>query len=94
MSAVAKIRSVAFACGIVGVMVSISLVVGSFIRHVDTTNYIKQAEEGVPWVDSGLVSAFAGFVFCLMGRRWWRVAGVTLALLLLIWWFLIAESLF
>jgi hypothetical protein len=74
-------------------MISIVAVIGSFLRPVDTTDYFKQADEGRPWVQSGLLSAMAGLVLCFFGKRWWRVAGVFLALLLLIWWFLIGESL-
>jgi hypothetical protein len=94
MRLITRIRIALFACGAAGVMLSLSLVIGSFLRHVDTTDYLKQANEGVPWVRWGLGSALIGFALCFLGRNWWRLAGLSLGLLLSVWWFLIAESLY
>jgi hypothetical protein len=89
-----KVRPVMFALGVAGILLSLSAFVGSYFRHVDTTDYFKQADEGVPWVEFGLASSTAGFVFSFFGRRWQRAAAVGLSLLLLILWFFVAESLY
>jgi uncharacterized membrane protein YbjE (DUF340 family) len=94
MSTAVIIRRTLFVCGVVSVLLSVSLVVGSFIRHVDTNDYLKQADEGVPWVRWGLGSSLLGFVFGFFGNKWWRVATVITALLLLVLWYLIGESLY
>jgi hypothetical protein len=93
MISATRIRSGVFVCGIAGIIISMAVVVGSYLRPINTTDYIQQAEEAVPWVQSGFLSAMAGLVLCFFGKKWWRVAGVSVALLLLIWWFLIGESL-
>ena len=94
MIAISRIRIVLFIFGASAVLLSLSLVIGSFFRHVDTTDYLKQADEGVPWVIWGLCSAIAGIVLCWFGRRWWRVAGLLSSVLLLIWWYLVGVSLY
>jgi len=92
--AVTRVRNALFVCGIAGVLLSLSLVIGSFLRHVDTANYLKQADEGVPWVRWGFGSAVVGLLLCCFGKRWWRIAGLISAVFLVVWWCLIAESLY
>jgi hypothetical protein len=89
----ARIRTALFACGIAGLTLSLSLVIASFLRHVDTTDYFKQADEARPWISWGFDTAAAGFVLSFFGRRWWRAVTVALCLLLLTFWFMQMESL-
>jgi hypothetical protein len=86
MIAFGKIRSVAFAFGVAAVVVSLGLVGGSYLRPVDSMDYFKQADEARPWIGWGFDCAALGLFLCFFGRRWWRVAGIALALLLSIWW--------
>jgi hypothetical protein len=60
MISATKIRSGVFVCGIAGIIISAAVVVASYLRPIDTTDYLKQAEEAIPWIQSGLVSAFDG----------------------------------
>jgi hypothetical protein len=94
MTSAIKFRSVVLALGVLGVTVSLSTFVASYFRHVDTAAYLKQADQGVPWVRFGLASSAAGLVFCLFGQKWRRVAGVALALALFAAWMVIGESLY
>jgi uncharacterized membrane protein YbjE (DUF340 family) len=68
------------------------LVIASFLRPIDTQDYLKQADEARPWIVWGLSTALIGFVLGFFGRRWWRVTSITSAFLLLLWWFLIGGS--
>jgi hypothetical protein len=93
-SKAALIRRALFVCGVISASLSAALLAGSFLRHVDTQDYLKQADEGVRWVQWGLGSSLLGCVLCVFGKRWWRVVGVVVAFLLLVFWFLIGESLY
>jgi hypothetical protein len=89
-----KIRPIIFALGVVGVALSLSAFVASYFRHVATTDYLKEANEGIPWVEFGLATAASGIILCAFGRRWWRIAALGLALVLLIVWMFVGESLY
>lgn len=90
----ARIRIGLFACGLAGALFSLSLVIGNFLRHVDTIDYLKQADEAVPCIRLGFGCALLSFPLCFFGKRWWRIASLGLGLLLIVWWYLIAESLY
>jgi hypothetical protein len=94
MTAREQVRRAIFACGSAAVLLSIALIVAGYNRHVDTTDYLKQADEGVPWVRWGLGSSIVGCALCFFGKRWWRIAGVILGFLLTAFWLLQAESLY
>jgi len=94
MAATPSIRTVLFKLGIAATVLSGAVLIGTFARHVQATDYLKQADEGLPWVDWGLGSAFLGFVLCWFGTRLTRVASVTIAFLLFVYWLLAAESLY
>ena len=51
MARIGTIRRALFIGGVVSALLSAALVAGSFLRHVDTQDYFKQADEGVPWVE-------------------------------------------
>jgi hypothetical protein len=40
-----------FFCGLAAMVLSLALVTGSYIRHVRTHDYFKQADEARPWVN-------------------------------------------
>jgi hypothetical protein len=94
MKEAAGIRTALFVCGVSAILLSLALVVGSFLRRADTTDYLKQADEGVPLVLWGSGSGGIGSALCFFGRRWWRVAAVGLGLALSVWWILIGGSLY
>jgi hypothetical protein len=94
MKETTRTRTALFVCGIAAILLSLALVLGSFLPHVDTTDYLKQADEGVPWIQWGLGSATIGSALCFFGRRWWRVAAVGLGLVLSTLWIFIAGSLY
>jgi hypothetical protein len=89
----AQIRRALFVCGIALVLLSVGLVAGSYLRHVDTQDYLKQANEGVPWVRWGFCSSSLGVVLSFFGKKWWRTGGIVAGSLLALYWFLISESL-
>ena len=94
MTNVARIRTALFFCGVAAVVLSISIGIACFPQTSKTTDYLKQADEVAPWLRWGFGSAAAGFFLCLFGRKWRRIAGLSLGLVLSIWWFLIAGSLY
>jgi hypothetical protein len=94
MTPVLKIRPIIFAIGIAAILLSLSIAVASYLRPVDTPDYLKQAQEAVPWAQVGLFSGATGLLFSFWGRKWWRFAAIGTASLVLVWWCLITESLF
>ena len=93
MNAFAKIRSAIFACGLLSLFLSIALIVASYVRPVDTTDYFKQADEARPWITWGLDSAMIALPLCCFGRKWWRISTLALAAVVFVWWYFAAESL-
>jgi multisubunit Na+/H+ antiporter MnhG subunit len=93
VSKATQIRRIFFVCGIVSLAVSVALIVGSFIRPVHSQDYFQQADEARPWISWGLGSTLIGFVFCFFGKRYWRVASVLSALILLFWWYCMGAAL-
>jgi hypothetical protein len=87
VSKAAQIRRTLFFCGVVAMVLSIALVIGSYIRPVRTDDYFKQADEARPWVNWGLYTALVCFAFCFFGTGRWRIVSVVLAFLLLLWWY-------
>jgi multisubunit Na+/H+ antiporter MnhG subunit len=83
----AQIRRAMFFCGIVAMVLSIALVIGSYIRPVRTDDYFKQADAARPWVNWGLDTALVGFAFCFFGTGRWRIVNLVLAYVLLLWWY-------
>ncbi len=94
MSNVTSIRLSLFRLGLVAVVTSVMVLAGTFVRHVQATDYFKQAEKGQPWIDWGLGTALLGFVLCFFGRRFERAIAVVIALTLFCYWMLAAESLY
>ena len=92
MTTTAKIRSALFAGGAAGVLLSISILITGFFRSFRTTDYLEQSREAIPFIRWGLGSATAGLLLCCFGTRWLRIAGLSAAFLLSLWWFFIAES--
>lgn len=86
MKTAARARSVAFSFGIAAAVLSLLVVIGSYLRPVDTTDYFKQADEARPWISWGFDSAVVGLVFSLFGRKWWRAGAVAVSVLLLAFW--------
>ena len=43
-------RNWVFSCAIGSVALSISVLLGSFLRHMQATGYFKQYEEALPWI--------------------------------------------
>ncbi|HEX4007146.1 MAG TPA: hypothetical protein VHX60_13305 [Acidobacteriaceae bacterium] len=95
MIAPTQSRPIAFVAGFSLVLLSLALVVASYLRPVDTKDYLKQAYEGVPWVIFGLGFAAAGLLLCLFssGKKEWKAVSVAMALLLSIWWIIQAGML-
>jgi len=94
MTHTTRFRTIAFLVGVAAVLASLSTFIAAHFRPIDTSDYLKQGEEGVPWVQFGLGSAAVGVVFSMFGRRWQRVFSAGLGFVLLVCWYLIAESLF
>lgn len=82
----ARIRIIGFGCGVIAALLSLSLIVGSYLRTVGTTDYLEQAKEGTPWVVSGLLFSLTAILLCSLGRKWWRGAGIAISSLLFVWW--------
>lgn len=93
MIAAAKVRSGAFALGLTAIAVSIAVIIGSYLRAIDTSDYFKQADEARPWISWGFNSAGIGLVLSFFGRKWYRAGGVAISLLLLAFWIVQMESL-
>jgi hypothetical protein len=53
LSKAGQLRRFLFVCGLVAVIVSIGLVIGSYIRPVHNQDYLEQAREGIPWIRWG-----------------------------------------
>jgi hypothetical protein len=66
--------------------------VGGYFQARNTSDYIKQAEEAIPWIRFGLGFAAVGLLFSFFGRKWWRIGAVGCAFLLLVWWLLIGGT--
>jgi len=67
---------------------------GGYLQATGSSDFLKQAEQAVPWVKFGLRAAAVGFFLSFCGRRWWRLAAASSSFVLFAWWLLIAESLF
>lgn len=86
MIGAATIRSVAFALGVAAIALSLLVVIGSYLRPIATTDYLKQAKEARPWISWGFDSAVTGLFLCFFGRKWWRAGTIVVSLLLLAFW--------
>ena len=93
MIARTTIRSAAFAFGMSAIALSLLVVIRSYLRPVDTTDYFKQADEARPWISWGFDSAVIGLLLSWFGRKWWRIGAIFASLLLLTFWILQMESL-
>jgi len=87
-----KLRQAVFGCGLASILISLLAIAGAYLRHVDTSDYLKQADEAVPWIRVGFGAAFLGFGLSFFGRKRARVAAVIVGLLFMAFWFLIAAS--
>jgi hypothetical protein len=85
-----NVRPKLFSLAVVTSFTSIAVLIGSYARHVQATDYLKQADEDLPW---GSASALVGFVLSFFGDRLPRIAAVTVASLLVVYWYLIGLSL-
>ena len=90
----ASIRPKLFSLAIAALATSGAILIGSYARHVQATDYLKQADEALPWVDCGLTTAVFGFPLSFFGKRLPRIACVTVASLLVAYWCLIGISLY
>lgn len=93
MRVVPRIRDVLAVFGIAALALSSALVLGSFARHVVSTDYFKQADEGRPWVQWGLLSSLAAFTFSFFHKGALRVVTVLVGLVLMWLWYGMGMSL-
>ncbi len=88
------IRPKLFSLAIAALTTSGAVLVGGYVRHVQATDYLKQGAEGVPWVQWGTATAVTGFLLSFFGKPLSRITCVIVASLLVVYWYLVAASLF
>ena len=65
------------------------------IRHAHTTNdYLEQANRAIPYIRHGVNFALLAFPLSFFGKGKSRIIAIACSSLLLIYWFLILESLY
>ncbi len=94
MRTLSTVRSILFRLAVAAGVLSSALLVGSFARHVQATDYLAQGAEGVPWVQWGLGSALVAFILAFVGKGLPRLAMLALSLPLFVLWYLMGLSLF
>ena len=85
-------RRVLFKLSIASITTSLAVLVGSYLRHPRSTDYLEQANEATPWILWGLGAGLLGFILSLFGRRYTRLVAAIFALGLFTFWVLIGES--
>jgi hypothetical protein len=86
------IRNILFRLGVMTAFLSVGVWLSAYFHHTDTTDYIKQAHEAIPWINTGLLLSLIAVVLCCFGRSWKRITGIAASIALLCFWILIAES--
>jgi hypothetical protein len=87
-----RLRQGIFYCGLAALTVSLATLVGSYVRPVRSTDYMKQFYEALPWLRWGTASAFLGFLLGFFGKRRARLFAVAGGLVLSVIWMLLGES--
>lgn len=90
----ATIRPKLFSLAIAALATSGAVLIRVYARHVQATDYLKQGAEGVPSEQWGSATALTGFLLSFFGKRIPRIACVVIASFLIVYWYLIALSLF
>ena len=87
-----QIRILLFRIGIAAATLAMLNWPTAYLHRANTTDYLKQAVEAIPWINRGLVFSLLALSLCCFGRSWKRVVGVVSSIALLCFWVLIAES--
>jgi hypothetical protein len=92
MANLAIIRTVLFRIGVAAAILAALNWPTAYLHKPDTTDYLKQSVEAIPWIDRGLLLSLAAIVLSCFGRSWKRITGIVASAALLCFWLLIAES--
>ena len=87
-----QMRRALFVCSLCALLISVAVLIGSYVRTVHSTDYFKQFEEAEPWLRWGFNSAFVGLLFSFFGKGFARIAASTAGGLLTVFWLLLAGS--
>ena len=82
-----------YAAGIF-VMVSAAIMEIGVSRAHQTTSYLEQTRIAIPFIQWGTLSAFIALLLSFFARGFARVIAVLVLGLFLLWWLLIAESIY
>jgi len=88
----AKIRHLILQLSLVALAISVSVLIGSYLRPIHSKDYMQQFYEARPWLLWGTGSAFIGFVLSFFGKRYAGLVAVVGGLLLTALWVLIGEA--
>jgi hypothetical protein len=82
-----------YAAGIVAAVSATSMGIGVSRAH-QTTDYLEQARIAIPFIRWGTSSSLVALLLSLFGKGYTRVVAVLILGLFLLWWLLIALSIY
>jgi len=85
-------RRALFYCGLAAIFSSVMVLMGTYLRPVCSTEYLKQYEEALPWLYCGLATACVGFILSFFGKGWRRIGSAGMFTLLASFWLLLAGA--
>ena len=86
------VRRTFFSFGVVSILVSIGVLIGSYTREVKSTDYLQQARDAVPWILWGGCSALLGSTLCSFGKGVYRGLGISIGAILAMIWLMLGGS--
>jgi hypothetical protein len=87
-------RRLLFYAGGICFIVSIIIMAIGVSRARQTTDYLEQARIAIPFIRCGLLSSLFACLLSFFGRGTGRIVGVIFSTLFLLWWLLVAESIY